>query len=191
MRFLVLAFLVCTAAAPRAQTTPADSALAAELDAIFESDQGGRMEWRRIREAHGGKVPLDVHEAFWSVQDSVDAANLTRIEAIIAERGWPGQSEVGEKGAMTVFLVVQHAPLDAQEVYLPLLEAAAASGEADAWHLAMMTDRVLVRNDLPQRYGSQFRYDAETGEKAYLPMEDPDGLDARLAALGLPPHDSN
>ena len=192
MRFLICVLVFCAASgAVRAQAEPANPELAAELAVIHSLDQDGRMEWMRIRKEHDGRVPHAVHEEFWSVQNKLDEANTARIAAIIAEHGWPGRSMVGEDGARTVFLVVQHAPLERQEEYLPLLEAAVASGEAEAWQLAMLTDRILVRNDLPQRYGSQYRNDPETGERVYLPMEDPDGLDARRAAIGLPPLDDD
>lgn len=182
---LVLLGLACIGSVDAQSTL--DSTLVAELAEIHEGDQGGRFEWRRIRASYDGPVPDSVRVAFWTVQNQIDAENLVRVDSIIAARGWPGRSLAGEDGARTAFLVVQHAPLETQEQYLPLLEAAVSSGEAEPWQLAMLTDRVLVRRGLPQRYGTQYRIDPETGAEVYEPMEDPEGLEARRAAIGLPP----
>lgn len=182
---LGVAVLVLAFGTARAQSLP-DSSLVAELAAIHETDQGGRFEWRRIRASYPGPVPDSVRTAFWDAQNQLDAENLVRVESIIAARGWPGRSLAGEDGARTVFLVVQHASLETQERYLPLLEAAVSSGEAEPWQLAMLTDRVLVRWGLPQRYGTQYRIDPETGAEVVEPIEDPEELEARRAAIGLP-----
>lgn len=188
MRWIGLVLIgLASVAAPRAQSAP-DSALAAELAWIHERDQGGRFEWQRISQSFGGVVPDSVRLAHWDVQNRIDAENLVRVDSMIAVHGWIGRSLAGEEGANAAFLVIQHASLETQERYLPLLEAAVASGESEAWQLTMLTDRVLVRRGLPQRYGTQFRIDPATGERIYEPIENPAELDARLAALGLPPH---
>jgi hypothetical protein len=50
----------------------------------------------------------------------------------------------------------------------------------------MLEDRVRGHSGLPQRYGTQFDWD-ERGELSPRPIEDPAGVDARRAAVGLPP----
>jgi len=45
---------------------------------------------------------------------------------------------------------------------------------------------VRTCSGLPQRYGTQFDWDAR-GEMNPLPIEDPEGVDARRRAVGLPP----
>ena len=70
---------------------------------------------------------------------------------------------------------------------MPLLEAAVASGEAWPSDLAMLTDRVLMENGKPQRYGSQLYENEETGKTEFYPIEDPTNVNARRAAVGLGP----
>jgi hypothetical protein len=43
---------------------------------------------------------------------AVDAANTARMKRIVAERGWPGRSLVGDDGAQAAWLLVQHADHD-------------------------------------------------------------------------------
>ena len=166
-----------------------DPALAATLREVHRTDQGGRWRWRDTLRAYGGTVPDSVRTAFWDGQTAIDEANAALVDSVVAAAGWPGRSTVGEEGALAAFLVIQHAPLDVQERYLPTLAAAVAEGEAEPWHLAYLTDRVLWRTDRPQRYGSQYRTDPETGERSYEPIEDVSQLNARRAAIGMPPLD--
>jgi hypothetical protein len=81
---------------------------------------------------------------------------------------------------------VQHSPSDAfQRDMLPLLVAAADSGEAAAADVALLTDRVRTHEGKPQMYGTQFRI--VDGGLEPFPIEDPAGLDARRRRVGLLP----
>jgi hypothetical protein len=51
--------------------------------------------------------------------------------------------------------------------------------------LALITDRVRVRQGLPQLYGSQFN--GVDGRWIADPIEDVERLDERRASMGLPP----
>jgi hypothetical protein len=164
-----------------------DPELAAVLYEIYASDQGIRHEYLALEETHGFPIPDSVLVPFMERMERVDSENLSRLEEIVAEHGWPERSTVGLQGAAAAFLVVQHAPLDAQERYLPLLEAAVASGEARPADLALLTDRVLMRKGELQRYGSQLRRNPETGKDEFYPIEDAANVNARRAAVGLEP----
>jgi len=116
----------------------------------------------------------------------IDSSLTNRLRRIIAERGWPGRSLVGRDAADAAFLIVQHSPSDAfQREMLPLLQAAADSGEAGAADVALLTDRVRTHDGKPQLYGTQFRI--VDGGLEPFPIEDPAGLDARRQRVGLLP----
>jgi uncharacterized protein DUF6624 len=68
---------------------------------------------------------------------------------------------------------------------LKALEQAVIQGEAPALH-AMLNDRIRCFEGRPQRYGTQFDWNA-AGELSPLPIEDPDTVDARRRAIGLGP----
>ncbi|HEU4533560.1 MAG TPA: DUF6624 domain-containing protein, partial [Polyangiaceae bacterium] len=51
---------------------------------------------------------------------------------------------------------------------------------------AMLEDRVRVHSGLPQRYGTQVDWDAD-GVLSPREIEDPEGVEARRRAVGLPP----
>lgn len=56
--------------------------------------------------------------------------------------------------------------------------------EPAKWLYAASYDRCLVFQDLPQKYGTQYRYD-QNGKQIYLPI-DPDTTDAERLALNVP-----
>ena len=118
---------------------------------------------------------------------AVDAANTAQMKRIIAERGWPGRSLVGDDGAQAAWLLVQHADHDLafQRACLELLGQAVQTGEADPSHHAYLTDRVLLAEGNQQRYGTQFRLVA--GSWQPRPLIDPDRVDERRRQVGLEP----
>ncbi|HEX8820576.1 MAG TPA: DUF6624 domain-containing protein [Archangium sp.] len=116
---------------------------------------------------------------------AIDVRNTARMKEIVAQEGWPTKTLVGERGARAAFLLVQHADLDPafQRQCLPMLEKAVAAGEGSGKDLAYLTDRILVAEGKPQRYGTQF-HNVE-GKLVPRPIEDEANVDARRAAVGL------
>lgn len=116
---------------------------------------------------------------------AIDMKNTARMKEIVAQVGWPTKTLVSERGARAAWLLVQHADLDVafQRQCLPLLEKSVAAGEGEARDLAYLTDRVLVAEGKPQRYGTQFHM--VEGKLVPRPIEDEAQVDARRAAVGL------
>ena len=82
-------------------------------------------------------------------------------------------------------MVLQHADAKYQAEIAPLIREAVAAGEADKANLALLEDRVLVRQNLPQLYGSQV---SSVGAFVNLfPVKDESNLDKRRAEVGLEP----
>ncbi|WP_411851505.1 DUF6624 domain-containing protein [Stenotrophomonas sp. LGBM10] len=126
--------------------------------------------------------------AAWAQARSVSVENATWLKTVVAEKGWPGTSRVGSDGAKAAWVIVQHADHDPafQAAMLPLIETAAKRGEGDLADYALLTDRVLLAQGKPQRYGSQFKENAD-GVFELRPTVDMDGLDARRREVGLQP----
>lgn len=130
--------------------------------------------------------------AFWEWEKlkewrRIDADNTAFMKTAIEKHGWPGKSMVGEDGALAAFLLVQHANPDVafQKKCLPLLAQAVERHEAMASHWAYLTDRILVEEGAPQRFGTQF-HDVN-GPLVPEPIEDEVNVDARRGEVGLPP----
>lgn len=116
----------------------------------------------------------------------VDRENRLWLEEQIEQHGWPGRSLVGTDGAHAAWLLVQHADQDPkfQERCLELMTVA-GKNEVQPSDIAYLTDRVLVAQKKPQRYGTQANM--VDGKLTIGECEDPENLDTRRAELGLPP----
>lgn len=118
----------------------------------------------------------------------VHERNARRLRRIIESVGWPGTDLVGLDGAEAAWLILQHAIAepDLQRHALPLLQAAAREGTASPGQAAMLEDRIRFFEGRPQRYGTQFDWDAE-GNLSPGDVEEPRRLDERRRAIELPP----
>ena len=160
-----------------------DKPLVAILDTIYLEDQTYRKQLREIEAKYGRQS--DEMKAHWQLIHEKDSINLVKIKKILDERGWLGPKIIGNQGNSTLFLVIQHSDLEAQEEYLPMMRDAVKKGNANPGNLALLEDRVALRKGEKQIYGSQVGRDPETGEYYVLPLIDPDNVDKRRAEVGL------
>ena len=158
--------------------------LAAELAEVLRTDQEQRGHMREVSEKYGWDSPQ--MDSLWVLQNYSDSVNTIYITDLIDKIGYPGKSIVGDQ-ASTAFLVIQHAELEIQEKYLPVLRAAADAEELRWASLALLIDRIEMRNDRPQIYGSQVQQDPETGEHFFALIKDPHNVDKLREEVGLPP----
>ncbi len=108
---------------PKLDSTQFNPRLIAILDNIKGSDQSIRRRLASARlSGSAEKILLDS----MLIRDSV---NLSKIELVLQEFGYPKVQEVGYEHARTVWLVLHHQrDLKVREKYLPLIEAHAAKG---------------------------------------------------------------
>lgn len=129
----------------------------------------------------------DPRTELWNAVNEVDADNTRWLVDLVSERGWPRQSKVGEEAATGAWLLAQHADRrpDDQRLFHQLMAAAVDAGEASPRLFGYLEDRVRVNSGRPQLYGTQF-VDHGKGLQPQ-PIEDPEGLEARRAAVGMEP----
>lgn len=159
--------------------------LAKELKKILVEDQRYRQMIDSVEEQYG-RNSGEMH-ALWGKMQQADSINTARVTEILDTYGWLGNKEIGADGNSALFLVVQHADLAVQEKYLPMMREAVKAGNAQGTSLALLEDRVLMRNGKKQVYGSQVNSDPATGAIYFFPIEDVDHVDERRAAVGLGP----
>ncbi len=106
----------------------------------------------------------------WNFINEKDSINLIKIKKILDERGWLGSNIIGGQGNSTLFLVIQHSGLETEIKYLPMMREAVKEGNASADSLALLEDRVALRQGKRQIYGSQIGRDPETGEYYVSPL---------------------
>jgi hypothetical protein len=157
--------------------------LSAQLDTIYVHDQKYRIECMKMNEAFGEES--EEGKSACKIMRETDSINLMAIEKILDEQGWPGVDVVGASGNTALWLVIQHSSLEVQEKYLPMMREAVREGKALPCHLALLEDRVAVRQGRNQVYGSQPDTDPETGKYCVSSLEDPDHVDERRLDVGL------
>lgn len=162
-----------------------DKPLKNQLEEIYMKDQMLRRMIGDVEEKYGRES--DEMNYFWSLISMQDSINEAQVMEIIDERGWVGKSVVGGQANSALWLVIQHAPIETQEKYLPLLKESVKKGESRGSHLALLEDRILMRNGKPQTYGSQITRDEKTDKQIVYEIRDPEYVNQRRAEVGLGP----
>ena len=167
--FFILLLFICNLKSFGQTTTIDTTAIKNELNAILDRDQKTRT---------GRDSAAFIHY--------IDSCNLVQVEKLIAKYGWLGKGFVGARGNQTIFLVIQHADLSTQEKYLPIMQKSVDEGESSPSDLALLQDRVLMRQGKKQIYGSQVVFN-KTGGQEFYPIEDEKNVNIRRAKVGLQP----
>jgi hypothetical protein len=154
-----------------------------QLIKIYNDDQLERYKTEEVEKEFG--VNSKELKALWKVIAIKDSVNIIAIKKILDTYGWLGADVVGDIGNSTLFLVIQHADLKTQEHYLPMMREAVKKHQASVSDLALLEDRIEIRNGRKQIYGSQISMFPNTLNHFVSPLIDPDNVDKRRAQVGL------
>ena len=165
------------------------SAAAQNLDSLLrnvrESDQSARLAM--IELTRSDQLDIDAVLAAQTKIEEVDSTNRV-IVARLLDSGWP--QGLSEEANNAIWLVIDHAPIDYQLRYMPLIEEQMATGAISKSQYATLFDRIRMRQGEPQRYGTQTvqRRSAEQNASIYVwPIENPRKLNRLRRAMGLTP----
>ena len=160
-----------------------DKPLQAELLTIYDEDQKYRKQIHETLK----KFSDDSKEMqdLWKMTLHNDSINLLKVKKILDEKGWVGKDKVGAQANSVFFLVIQHSDLETQKKYLPMMREAVTKGNASASSLALLIDRIEIREGRKQIYGSQIGTKPSTKTQYVLPLIDPDNVDKRRSEVGL------
>jgi len=154
------------------------------LEPIFEEDQACRGLAMKAEEEFGRNS--EEWLLAFKIMREKDSIHLVIVENILNERGWPGPEVIGYTGNLCLWLVIQHSDKETQEKYIQMMRDAVEKGNARSDELALLEDRLALRQGRKQIYGSQLGYDPEKGKTTYVsPLIDPDNVDIRRAGVGL------
>jgi hypothetical protein len=164
-------------AARDASRTFTDSDLRTELQERFTADQRARKDY--LTAPHDPAVARRLEQ--------LDAQNLDWLKTLVRDRGIPTAEQVGENGVKWAWLLVQHADRDPilQATVLPTFVKRYEAGEMSGDDIARLTDRILVAQGKPQRFGTQFNW--RSGQFERRQAGEIAEIDARRRELGLMP----
>lgn len=152
------------------------------LEKVMRTDQSIRLYFDSLQ-----KKPNTKQAQLTSLIDSmnrIDAFNLIQVRQSLDTYGWLSIDDIGERANLAQFLVIQHADSLTQLTYLPMMRQAVKNGKAQASQLALLEDRILVRQGKPQLYGSQL-HSNEKGKYVFYPIQDEANVNQRRATMGL------
>ena len=164
---------------------PSFNALQEELEEIRMKDQALRMLLGCISNTFGSNLDSEGYKYLILLMAQEDRKNQENVIKIIDEHGWLGISQVGPIANNALFLVIQHATVEMQEKYFPLLKESAEKGESRLADMALMDDRIRMYRRTKQLYGSQTT--VVNGKTYVWSIEDAKNVDERRNSVQLPP----
>jgi hypothetical protein len=163
----------------RKQTWNYNLPLKEKLEWIFERDQYDRTLWSLTANRHPEQKRRN--EMLRGRAWDTDSTNLLMVNEVLRQGGFPRKSQVGEFALLSIWSVFQHNPLEQQKEFLPQLEEAVRNGDIAPMYLAMLKDRIDVREGRPQKYGTQ------RGPDGLCPLQDASRVNEWRKEVGLPP----
>lgn len=142
-----------------------------------------KLEYIKIKE--GGKSPY-TESYILRKRDETDQANLIDTKAIILKYGFPGYSSVGKKTSDNFATIVPYFPDTIfRKQVIKLMEKEIKRHNASPEEYARIIDTVLFLEEKMQTYGTRLEI-GKSGRIQAQPIQDPQGVDARRKAIGLP-----
>lgn len=183
MKRLISIFVLLFVACNPTKTT--DNLLAE----VWEKDQSVRLRMAELTKAVSVEGRTDLIDSLVSVVDEqqrIDEENMAVVDSLL-QRGLP--TCLSDDSYKTIWIVIDHASLDKQVQYLSVVEQMSLEGLIDKDEYAILCDRVAMKQNRPQRYGSQVvQFGSIDAMKLYLwPVETPAELDSLRASVGLSP----
>lgn len=178
-----LLFSACNNLSRQTETIDADSLLVL----IHERDQQIRQELMILQRAFITEQRAELVDSIMMLSeamDSIDNLNRCIVDSLLRE-GWP--EGLSENSSNTLWLVIDHADVDYQERYLPLIEQQVERGTISASDYATLADRIDVHRQRPQRYGTQTGYTQRNDQFfCYVyPVANVESLDSLRLSVGL------
>jgi hypothetical protein len=161
-----------------------NDSLAILLSEIRENDQKYRHMLDGVRNPYG-QEPSDTFKSILKKIVFYDSLDLLLVSSIIDKYGWLSQNEVSSEGNSALWLVIQHADLEVQVKYFPIMKEAVKNGKAKQSELAYLEDRILMRQGKKQLYGTQYKLNPTSHQMELWDIEDPINLNNRRHSVGL------
>lgn len=156
------------------------------LDSIMESDQ--KYRYGSGSNLIGKEAQMKAMARFNQHKKEVlhiDSINVKKISTILDKYGWLGKKQVGLIESRAFFFVIQHADSATQDKYLPLVREAAKNKIESPHHLSLLEDRVSLRKNKYQLYGTQTFYYPPNKRYYLFPINDPENIIKRRNEIGL------
>lgn len=159
------------------------------LTEVWTQDQAIRQQMIELTRAVTVEGRMELVDSLLIVNEAmerIDAKNMAVVDSLLKQGLPEGLSEESYK---TIWIVIDHASLVQQERHLPLIKQMADDGKIGQDEYATLFDRVAMKQQRPQRYGTQSVHfgTADATQLRLWPVECPAKLDSLRASVGLSP----
>jgi len=96
---------------------------------------------------------LSIHDEM----DSIDTKNQIYVSNLLDNHGWP--DNLSDSANNAIFLVIDHGDKSYSEKYFEMVKEKAEQGIISKSDAAILEDRILMRANKPQMYGTQTKSD--------------------------------
>ena len=185
--YLLVLFVTLFACTNKKSTHSSAAQTDSLLCELHERDQQIRHELMRVQRAFIAEQRAELVDSIVMLveeEERTDSLNRVVVDSLL-QNGWP--EGLSEQSNQTIWLIIDHGDVEYQERYLPLIEQQVMRGIIRLADYATLSDRVNVRRQRPQRYGTQTGYTQRDGETfTYVyPIEDIAKLDSLRLSVGL------
>lgn len=115
----------------------------------------------------------------------LDSINIFAIDELVKNRGLPTYKSVGKDGIDAFFIIVLHSNLKHQVKYIKHIKKLSKKGSLSKQNLALLTDRILVKQGKKQIYGTQLYFDEQEMKNKLYPIRSPKNVDKRRTNAGF------
>jgi len=122
-----------------------------------------------------------------SIDLEVDKKNLNLVESIVENCTLAAIESLGEPIVYRFFIMIQHAPKEYREKYIPFFKRMAKKGLLRKRTLALMIDRMLIDDGNKQLYGTQYKINKRTGKRRLHPIQSVDLADSLRREANMSP----
>lgn len=171
-----------------AQTcTKTDSLLAR----AYQRDQDIRLKFMKLTQhlnnENLNQTPTTVIDSLVELKvqmEAIDQQNQHLLASLL-QNGFP--KGLSPQSYKTIWLIVDHADLKLQTLYLPLMQEAVTKGLISASNYATLTDRIRMKEGKPQIYGTQsYTVTIDAQQITYIwPVEEPERLNDLRKEIGV------
>lgn len=157
------------------------------LKDVWKKDQDIRYTMMALTNAVIVEGRTDLIDSLLSASEQmeeIDANNMKVVDKIL-NKGLP--ADLTDESYKTIWIVIDHSTLEKQLKYLPVIEKMALSCKVDMDEYAVLYDRILMKQNLPQRYGTQsVQFGNQDSVSLYIwPVENHNSLDSIRESVGM------
>lgn len=142
-----------------------DSILIGVLNIVQSNDQ-------KYREKESDAPWISGNEQKWVEQKILDSLNQMVIHSLLMTQGYLSKNKIGYDLIEVPYMVIQHADLKYQEAHLEIIRKAVKDDIIGKHLWAPFIDRILMRKNLPQQFGTQLIYNKKRDRLELYKIQD-------------------